>query len=132
MSWVESGREVAKRLALARMAVGVAGLLMPRTFGRAWVGDEAASPRIAMITRAFAVRDLALGLGAYLAVQKEAPVRGWLEAGLLSDATDVLSTLRGPVPAGRKLMVVAAAMVAVSGGAMAMQNLEDATLPAPV
>jgi hypothetical protein len=132
MSWTGSGREVAGRLALARMAVGVTGFLMPKTFGRLWVGRDATSPHVAMITRAFAVRDFALGLGAYLAVQRDTPLRGWLEAGLLSDAADVLSTLRGPVPAGRKLMTIAAAMVGVSGGALALQSLEEASLPPPV
>jgi hypothetical protein len=129
---VENGREVTKQLAIGRMAVGVIGFVMPKTFGRVWVGNDAASARIAMITRAFAVRDFALGLGAYLAVQREAPVRGWLEAGLLSDTADVLSTFRGPVPAARKLALAAAAMTGVAGGALALQNLEGASLPAPV
>ncbi|MGH8986955.1 MAG: hypothetical protein ACRDY6_24250 [Acidimicrobiia bacterium] len=129
---MENGRELAKQLAIGRMAVGVIGFVMPKTFGRVWVGNDAASARIAMITRAFAVRDFALGLGAYLAVQRETPVRGWLEAGLLSDTADVLSTFRGPVPAARKLALAAAAMTGVAGGALALQNLEGASLPAPV
>lgn len=129
---MNSGRDVAKQLAMGRMAVGVIGFVMPKTFGRVWVGSDAASPRIAMITRAFAVRDFALGLGAYLAVQRDTPIRGWLEAGLLSDTADVLSTLRGPVPVARKLGLAAAAMTGVAGGALALQNLEEASLPAPV
>jgi hypothetical protein len=132
MSPIDSGREVAKQLALGRMAVGVIGFVMPKTFGRVWVGSEAASARVAMITRAFAVRDFALGLGAYLAVQRDAPVRGWLEAGLLSDTADVLSTFRGPVPVARKLALAGAALTGVAGGALALQNLEGASLPAPV
>jgi hypothetical protein len=129
---MNSGRDVAKQLAIGRMAVGAIGFVMPKTFGRIWVGRDAASPHVAVITRAFAVRDFALGLGVYLAVQRDAPIRGWLEAGLLSDAADVLSTLRGPVPAARKLGLAATAVTGVAGGALALQNLEEASLPPPV
>jgi len=132
VSSLDGGHAVAKQLAIGRMAVGVIGFVMPKTFGRVWVGSDAASPRIAMITRAFAVRDFALGLGAYLAVERDTPVRGWLEAGLLSDAADVLSTFRGPVPVARKLALAGAAMTGVAAGALALQNLEGASLPAPV
>src|SRR5207245_7680107 len=99
MSMIPTGREGARQLAVARMAVGVAGLIAPRAFGRAWVGADGASSRVAMITRAFAVRDFALGLGGFIAMQKEGPVRGWIEAGLLCDLADAVSTLKGPVPA---------------------------------
>jgi hypothetical protein len=124
-----SGRDVLKQLAIARMAVGVAALAAPKTVGRAWIGAEGASPAVAMVTRAFAVRDFALGLGAYLATQKDAPVRGWIEAGLLSDAVDVVSTLRGPAPLTRKLMIAATGLAAVVGGLIAIQDLDRATAP---
>jgi hypothetical protein len=38
-------------------------------------------------------RDLALGLGAILAMRHDAPVRGWVEAGGLADAGDLAATL---------------------------------------
>jgi hypothetical protein len=129
MSVIEANENRVKRLAIARMAVGLTGFLAPKTVGRIWIGPDAASSRIAMITRAFAIRDFALGLGAYLAVQNQAPVRGWIEAGLLSDLSDILSTLGGPVPALRKLALVGAATVAVAVGTGALQDLEGSAPP---
>lgn len=128
MNLIQTGREGAAQLALGRMAVGAAGFIAPRTFGRLWVGGDARTRQVAMITRAFAIRDFALGLGAYLSVQRDAPVRGWIEAGLLSDSADVLATLRGPMPWLRKLPLAGAALVGVAGGVLALR--EPGTLPA--
>jgi hypothetical protein len=110
------------------MAVGLAGFVAPRTFGRLWIGRDGGSRHVAMVTRAFAARDFTLGLGTYLAVQKDAPVRGWLEAGLLSDSLDVLATLRGPLPLLRKLSIAGAALVGVAGGVLALQGGDDETV----
>ena len=125
MGMVQTGRAGAAQMALGRMAVGVAGFVAPRTFGRLWIGRDAGSRHVAMVTRAFAARDFTLGLGTYLAVQKDAPVRGWLEAGLLSDSLDVLATLRGPLPLLRKLSIAGAALVGVAGGVLALQGDDD-------
>ena len=130
MAFAPRGRDMVMQLAIGRMAVGVAGLVAPKAVGRAWIGSEGKSPLVAVVTRAFAVRDLALGLGAYLAVQNDAPVRGWIEAGLLSDAVDVFSTLRGPIPVTRKLMIVVTALTAVGSGYFALQSLEESVPPA--
>ena len=48
------------------MGFGIAGFLMPRALGRAWVGPDGSSKSVNVIIRAFAIRDLALGLGAYM------------------------------------------------------------------
>ena len=130
MGFMEFDREGLQQLAMGRMAFGVAGLVAPRTFGRIWVGKDAGSPRVAMITRAFAIRDFALGLGTYLAAQKRAPVRGWIEAGLLCDAADVLGTALGPVPMARKVSITGAALMGVAGGAMALRQVEELAAPA--
>ena len=125
MGMIQTGRAGAAQLALGRMAVGVAGFVAPRTFGRVWIGSAGGSANVAMVTRAFAVRDFALGLGTYLAVQKDAPVRGWIEAGLLCDSLDVLATLRGPLPLVRKLVVAGGALAAVAGGVLALREDDE-------
>src|SRR5260370_34729642 len=94
MGFMEFDREGLQQFAIGRMAFGVAGFAAPRTFGRMWVGRDAGSPRVAMITRAFAIRDFALGLGVYLAAQRRAPGRGRVEAGGLFGPGGVL----GPIP----------------------------------
>ena len=125
MGMLEFDRQGVQQFAIGRMAFGVAGLLTPRIFGRVWIGSDARSSRVALITRAFAIRDFALGLGTYLAVQKKAPVRGWIEAGLLCDAGDVLTTLTGPLPAARKVAIGVAAATGVGAGLLALQHLEE-------
>ena len=125
-SLMATGREGATRLGAARMAFGVAALAAPTTFGRAWIGDEAGSSVVAVITRAFGVRDVALGLGAVLAARRGAPVRGWVEAGLLCDACDVIATLTSGLPPVKKVPIAASALTAVVGGVLSLQGLEAA------
>ena len=125
MGMLEFDRDSVQTLALGRMAFGVGGFLAPKLFGRAWIGSEGRSGRVAVVTRAFGIRDFALGLGTYLAVQKEAPVRGWIEAGLLCDAGDVVANLISSLPALRKIGIVAMSGAAVAAGVLALQNLED-------
>jgi hypothetical protein len=86
-------REIALAQARGRMAVGAAFLLAPGLAGRLWVGGEAARPASKVLGRAFGVRDLALGLGVVIAIDRGAPVRGWLEGSAMSDAGDTLAGL---------------------------------------
>ena len=79
--------------ARGRMLVGAAFVLAPGLAGRLWIGEDAARPPVKVLGRAFGVRDLALGLGVVIALDRGAPVRGWLEAGVLSDAVDVGAVL---------------------------------------
>ncbi len=125
-SLMPTGREGATRLGVARIAFGVAALAAPTMFGRAWVGDEGSSASVALITRAFGVRDVALGLGAVLAARRGAPVRGWIEAGLLCDTCDVIATLTSGLPTVKKMPIAASAVTAVIGGVLSLQGLEAA------
>ena len=83
----------ARLLALARLGLGVGGLLAPRLFVRSWIGREAKPYPTNMITRGFAARDVALGVGTLAALETGGPVRGWLEGSALADAGDALATL---------------------------------------
>jgi len=84
-------RDIALAQARGRMAVGAAYVLAPGLFGRIWVGREATRPGAKILARAFGARDLALGLGVVIAIDRGAPVRGWLEGSALSDAVDFLA-----------------------------------------
>jgi hypothetical protein len=88
-------RDIALMQARGRIAFGAGFLLAPGPTGRGWIGDDATSPAVKVLTRALGIRDLALGLGVVIAIDRGAPVRGWLEAGAVSDAVDLLATLRG-------------------------------------
>jgi hypothetical protein len=86
-------RDLALAHARGRMLVGAAFVLAPGLAGRLWIGADSAERSVKVLARAFGVRDLALGLGVVIAIDRGAPVRGWLEGGVLSDSVDVCATL---------------------------------------
>src|SRR5262249_17267721 len=90
-------------LALRRMAFGAAARVGPGWFARAWIGRDAAVGGVPVITRSCAIRDLALGLGALIAIHRDRPVRGWVEAGILCDAVDAIVVAAGPIETRKKL-----------------------------
>jgi hypothetical protein len=79
--------------ARVRIAAGAAFVLFPGLAGRMWIGSDAARRPVKVLARAFGARDLAIGLGVVIALDRGAPVRGWIEAGALSDAIDTAATL---------------------------------------
>ena len=76
-----------------RIGVGAAFVLFPGLAGRMWIGPDAARRPVKVLARAFGVRDLAIGLGVVIALDRGTPVRGWIEAGALSDAVDTCASL---------------------------------------
>jgi hypothetical protein len=102
-------REIAMAQARGRMAVGAAFFFAPGLAGRTWVGADGARASSKLLSRAFGIRDLALGLGVVIAIDRGAPVRGWLEASALSDAGDFCASLLGreAVPGISRLGVLA-------------------------
>ena len=115
-------RDLARSQARGRVAIGTALVLAPGLAGRMWIGDDAARRAVKVFTRALGVRDLAIGLGVLLALDRDAPVRGWLEAGTLSDAVDVAATLLAgrAIPAdARNAAVLVAGGSALTGAALA-------------
>ena len=115
----------ARGIALARVGIGVGATLAPRLVSRLQFGVT--TPRSAIVVRMLGARDLALGLGALLAVRRgSSGLRGWVEAGVLADAIDAVAFLRArPEDArSRALTVLAAGGAAVVGG-WAAQALGD-------
>jgi hypothetical protein len=86
-------RELALWHARGRQLVGAAFVIAPGLVGRSWIGPDATRRPVTVLSRAFGARDLALGLGVVIALDRGAPVRGWIEAGVLSDALDLCATL---------------------------------------
>jgi len=86
-------RDRALLQARLRIGVGAAFVLFPAIAGRFWIGSEAARRPVKVLARAFGARDLAIGLGVVIALDRGTPVRGWIEAGALSDAIDTCASL---------------------------------------
>jgi hypothetical protein len=115
----------ARQLALwhgrSRIAFGGAFLLVPGLAGSRWIGADARRPAVKPLARALGIRDLALGLGIVIALDRGAPVRGWLEAGALSDVVDLVATAAAgaAIPRGaRRGTMVAASVGALTSAAL--------------
>ena len=55
--------------------------------------EDADGGTASLLGRMFGARDLALGLGVIIAIDRGAPVRGWLEASALADGGDVAAAV---------------------------------------
>ena len=121
-------RPTARRLALAvagmRVALGALAMVAPDLALRPWVGRPGGAER-RVLARALGARDIALGLGALLAARRNAPLRGWVEAGSLSDVGDTVSTALafGGLPATGRVLVLGAAAGAAAAGALAAPSV---------
>jgi hypothetical protein len=87
------GRELALSLARARIAIGVVSLLAPASVGRTMTGHDGSEDGTGLFARMVGARDLGLGLGLLLALDRGAPVRGWLEASAVVDGIDAVACL---------------------------------------
>ena len=120
-------RRTAGAVAAGRVALGVAALTWPAVPARPWVGASADDLAARVFGRALGGRDLALGLGALMALQRPAgepgPARAWLAAGALSDALDLVASAcswRELPRHGRWLVTASAGGAALAGAAAAL------------
>jgi hypothetical protein len=117
----DEARVYAQALAGGRAALGLAFFLLPKVGSGLWTGDTK-TPAVRVLSRALGARDMALGLGALLALRSNSPVRGWLEAGGFADAGDALATIVAwkQLPRARRwLVIIAAAGAAALAGVLA-------------
>jgi hypothetical protein len=87
------GRDVAVGLARGRIAIGVVSLLAPGLVGRTMTGRAGSGGGTSLFARMVGARDFGLGLGMLIALDRGAPVRGWLEASALVDGIDLAACL---------------------------------------
>ena len=86
-------RDLAVSLAGGRIAIGVGSLLAPALVARTMTGSGAARGGTRLFARMVGARDLGLGLGVLVALERGAPVRGWLEASAVVDGIDAAACL---------------------------------------
>jgi hypothetical protein len=87
------GRDLAVILARGRIAIGVVSLLAPELVGRTMTGRAGSQGATRLFARMVGARDLGLGLGVLVALDRGAPVRGWLEASAVVDGIDAAACL---------------------------------------
>ena len=126
-------RDLAIAQARGRIAVGLAFFVAPSLAGRLWVGGDARRPGARVLGRAFGARDLALGLGVVIALDRGAPVRGWLEASALSDAADFTAGLldAGALPPPLRPGVLALGASSAALAAWLARELDSEGEPLP-
>ena len=86
-------RDLAAGLAGGRIAIGVVSLLAPGLVGRAMIGPDGDSGGTRLFLRVVGARDLALGVGVLVALDRNGPVRGWLRASTVVDGLDAAGCL---------------------------------------
>jgi hypothetical protein len=121
-------RRGATAVAAGRVALGVTALAWPWVPARPWVGAAADDVAARVFGRALGARDLALGLGALAALQGPAAgagsARAWVAAGALSDALDVMASVKS----WPELPRFTRWLVAVSAGGAALAGLAGAVV----
>ena len=86
-------RDLAVGLAGGRIAIGVVSLLAPGLVGRAMMRRGGDSGAMRLLLRVVGARDIALGLGVLVTLDRDAPVRGWLRASAVVDGLDAAGSL---------------------------------------
>ena len=86
-------RDLAVGLAGGRVAIGVVSLLAPGFVGRMMTGRGGSEGGTRLFARMVGARDLGLGLGLLIALNRGATVRGWLEASAVVDGIDAVACL---------------------------------------
>jgi hypothetical protein len=87
------GKDLAVGLASGRIAIGVVSLLAPRLVAHTMIGGAGSSGGARLFARMLGARDLGLGLGVLVALDRGTPVRGWLEASAVVDGIDAAASL---------------------------------------
>jgi hypothetical protein len=84
-------KALAVSLARGRIAFGVVSLLAPGLLARTMTGRSDGGTRL--FVRMVGARDLGVGLGLQVALDRDAPTRGWLEASAVVDGIDAAAFL---------------------------------------
>ena len=117
---------LATSLARGRIAIGAAALAAPGLAGRVMLGRDGSRPGVEALMRMIGGRDLVLGLGVMIALDRGAPVRGWLEACAVADTVDLVAcTLaRDEIPSASYVTTVALAGGAALAGLWLSRRLD--------
>jgi hypothetical protein len=118
--------DAARLLGWLRIVTGAVLFFLPGFAARAWTGEQTTDATTDLAMKGMGARDIALGVGLVTALEKGAPVRGWLEGSALADAGDAVGTLVSwrDLPRGRGLLWFAAEAGAAVFGWQLAQRLD--------
>jgi hypothetical protein len=87
-------RSLARLHALGRLAIGAGLVAAPGVVAGGWVGGLARTPQGQVLAVGFGARDVAIALGSLRGVGAGYGAAGWIRAGMLADAADLVATLK--------------------------------------
>jgi len=118
-----------RAVAIGRIALGASYLVTPGLAMRLWPGRPGSTDEdravARLLARSVGGRDVALGVGALLALSHDSGVRGWTEAAMLADASDALAIGLAfrRLPRSRAVLMFAASLgTAVLGRVLASSD----------
>jgi hypothetical protein len=110
--------DIARAVAGARTAIGVALLAAPAVSAKRWLGDVSEQPGAQVAISGLGSRDLVLGLGTLWALGgRKRGARPWLIGSAVADAADLVSVLRSREGLSTASVVGTAA---IAGGSAAL------------
>ncbi|MFL5865386.1 MAG: hypothetical protein ACJ780_32235 [Solirubrobacteraceae bacterium] len=110
---------LAMSVARCRIAIGIGAVVAPGLATRVMGGKRPSDEIAPLFARMLGARDVALGLGTLVALDRGKPVRGWLEGCALADTADWISCVRA-----RRDMSPSAFRAAIGlGGAFAIVDV---------
>src|SRR5438445_13864268 len=120
-------------LARGRIAVGLFAFAAPGLTARAMSDESGAQGLAPVLARMLGARDVALGLGTVIALDRGKPVRGWLEGSALSDTADCVACVIAREHIPPTVLRVAAGLGAGSAviGVLLSRRLDPAPPPRP-
>jgi hypothetical protein len=86
-------RDLALILARGRIAFGVVSLVAPGLVARTMTGPGGSEGGTRLFVRMIGARDLGVGLGLQVSLDRDTPTRGWLEASAVVDGIDAAACL---------------------------------------
>jgi hypothetical protein len=89
-----TARTLARLQAYGRVALGGGLVLAPALVGGGWVGGVADKREGQVLAIGLGARDVGLALGTLRALSARRGAAGWLRAGIVADAGDLVATLR--------------------------------------
>lgn len=118
---------LAMSLSRVRIAVGAAAALAPGLASRL-MGGKKAGGIAPLFARMLGARDIALGLGTVIALDRGKPVRGWLEGSALADSGDFIACMlaRDEMPRSAFGLAAGAAAWAAGLGVLLSRRLDPA------
>src|SRR5690242_17452598 len=112
-----TGRDLARFVALCRVAIGTGFALAPRLTAPLWIGRMARNPGARFFCRIVGVRDVVLAAGVLASMDDDGARRRWILAGAAADAADLAATVatRDELPP-----LAAANAIATTAGGIAL------------